>query len=109
MWPIGPSSNWVGDERELGILRAGVEALARGEGAAVWVEGEPGIGKLYLVAQALAAANQWGLDVGWGIADKLTERLPLAVMLVCLEVRRVRLTHGGRMPPTCSVACRSDC
>ena len=87
MWPIGLSSNWVGRERELGILRAGVEALARGEGAAVWVEGEPGIGKSYLVAEALAAANQSGLDVGWGIADKLTERLPLAVMLDCLQVR----------------------
>ena len=66
MWPIGLSSNWVGDERELGILRAGVEALARGEGAAVWVEGEPGIGKSYLVAEALAAANHPGLTSDGG-------------------------------------------
>ncbi len=37
--------------------------------------------------EALAGAGQPGLDVGWGIADKLTERLPLAVMQDCLQVR----------------------
>ncbi len=34
----------------------------------VWVEGEPGIGKSCLVSEALAAANQPGFDVAWGIA-----------------------------------------
>ena len=63
------------------------EALERGEGALVWVEGEPGIGKSALVAEALTAANQPGWDVGWGMADKLTERLPLRVMKDCLQVR----------------------
>ena len=53
----------------------------------VWVEGEPGIGKSSLVAEALAAVSQPGWDVGWGMADTLTERLPLRVMLDCLQVR----------------------
>ena len=53
----------------------------------VWVEGEPGIGKSSLVAEALAAGGVPGWDVGWGIAGKLTERLPLRVMLDCLQVR----------------------
>ncbi len=53
----------------------------------VWVEGEPGIGKSSLVAEALAAGGARGWDVGWGIAGKLTERLPLRVMLDCLQVR----------------------
>jgi DNA-binding CsgD family transcriptional regulator len=87
MWPIGLPPWWVGREQELAILRAGVEALARGEGAVVLVEGEPGIGKSCLVAEALAGADQQGLDVGWGMADTLTERLPLAVMQDCLQVR----------------------
>ena len=87
MWPIGLPPHWVGREQELAILRAGIEALGRGEGTVVWVEGEPGIGKSCLVAKALAAADQLGLDVGWGMADKLTERLPLAVMQDCLQVR----------------------
>ena len=52
----------------------------------VWVEGEPGIGKSALVAEALAVADQPGWDVGWGGADQLT-RLPLRVMRDCLQVR----------------------
>ena len=44
MWPIRPP-HWVGREHELAVVRAASEALGRGEGTAVWVEGEPGIGK----------------------------------------------------------------
>jgi tetratricopeptide (TPR) repeat protein len=87
MWPIGRPPQWVGRTREVAILRACIEALGRGEGAAVWVEGEPGIGKSSLVAEALAEAGDRGWDVGWGMADQLTERLPLRVMLDCLQVR----------------------
>jgi DNA-binding CsgD family transcriptional regulator/tetratricopeptide (TPR) repeat protein len=77
----------VGRARELAIVRAALEALSRGEGAVVWVEGEAGIGKSSLVAEALAAGGDPGWDIGWGIADKLTEGLPLRVMLDCLQVR----------------------
>lgn len=87
MGPIERPPNWVGREQELAILRAGVEAVRRGEGAVVWVEGEAGIGKSSLVAEALATATDPGWEVGWGIAARLTERLPLRVMLDCLEVR----------------------
>jgi DNA-binding CsgD family transcriptional regulator/tetratricopeptide (TPR) repeat protein len=85
MWPNRPLQ-WVGRENELVVLRAAVEALGRGEGTVVWVEGEPGIGKSALVTEALAAAAQPGWDVGWGGADQLT-RLPLRVMQDCLQVR----------------------
>jgi DNA-binding CsgD family transcriptional regulator len=87
MWPIDRPPQWVGRRQELAILRAGVEALRRDEGAVVWVEGEPGIGKSSLVTQALAEAGDPGWDIGWGIADQLTERLPLSVMQDCLRVR----------------------
>ena len=40
MWPIGRPAQWVGREQELAILRAGIEALGRGEGKVIWVEGE---------------------------------------------------------------------
>ena len=56
-------------------------------GTAVWVEGEPGIGKSSLVAEALAGASELGWDIGWGLADELTERMPLSVMQDCLQVR----------------------
>lgn len=55
-------------------------------GSVVWIEGEPGIGKSSLVAEALAA-NDPASEVGWAMADQLTERLPLGVMLDCLRVR----------------------
>jgi len=87
MWTVDPPPQWVGRGQELAVLRAGVEALGRGEGTVVWVEGEPGIGKSSLAAEALAAASAPGWDIGWGIAGKLTERLPLRVMLDCLQVR----------------------
>jgi AAA ATPase domain len=70
MWPIDRPPHWVGRTPELAVLRAGAEALRRGEGAVVWVEGEPGIGKSSLVAEALAEAGDPGWDIGWGVADQ---------------------------------------
>ena len=87
MWPVDVPPRWVDRSRELAALGAGVDALRDGRGSAVWVEGEPGIGKSSLVAQALAAASEPGWDVGWGIADELAERLPLSVFQDCLQVR----------------------
>ena len=87
MWPIDRPPTWVDRSQELATLRAGIEALRQGGGAAVWVEGEPGIGKSSLVGEALAGTSELGWDVGWGIADQLTERLPLSVLQDCLQVR----------------------
>jgi hypothetical protein len=87
MWPIGRPPQWVGRRQELATLHAGIEALWRDEGAVVWVEGEPGIGKSSLVAEALVGANEPGWEIGWGLADRLTERMPLSVMQDCLQVR----------------------
>jgi len=87
MWPFDRPPEWVGRGQELATFRAAVEALRRGEGAVVWVEGEPGIGKSSLVAEGLAVASDLGWDIGWGVADQLTERLPLRVVLDCLQVR----------------------
>jgi hypothetical protein len=60
MWPISRTAHWVGRRQELTALHAGAEALRRGEGTVIWVEGEPGIGKSSLVAQALAEAGEPG-------------------------------------------------
>ena len=87
MWPVDVPLRWVDRSQELATLGAGVNALRDGRGSAVWVEGEPGIGKSSLVAQALAAVSELGWDVGWGIADELAERLPLSVIQDCLQVR----------------------
>jgi DNA-binding CsgD family transcriptional regulator len=86
MLPIRPSQ-WVGRRAELAVLRTALETLDRGQGAIVWVEGEPGIGKSSLVTEALAVAGKPALEVGWGGADQLSGRLPLRVMQDCLQVR----------------------
>src|SRR5579864_1628866 len=87
MWPVDSPPRWVDRSQELATLRAGVEALRQGGSAAVWVEGEPGIGKSSLVVEALAGGSEPGWDTGWGFADQLTERMPLSVMQDCLQVR----------------------
>ncbi len=99
MWPIDRPPQWVGRGQELATLRAGVEALRRDEGAVVWVEGEPGIGKSSLVVEALAGMSELGWDIGWGFADQLTERMPLSVMADCLQVR-----PGSPDPPRAHAA-----
>ena len=88
MWPIDRPPQWVGRQHELAAVRSAIDGLRRGEGAVVWIEGEPGIGKSSLVAEALAAVGDLGWDIGWGTAGQLRERLPLRVMLDCLQVRR---------------------
>jgi DNA-binding CsgD family transcriptional regulator len=101
MWPVDSPPRWVDRSQELATLRAGVEALRQGGGAAVWVEGAPGIGKSSLVVEALAGTSELGWDIGWGIADQLTERMPLSVMQDCLQVRPgspdPRRAHAARL------------
>ena len=87
MWSIDRPPRWVGRRPELAVFRAAIDAFGRGEGAVIWVEGEPGIGKSSLVAEGLATADDLGWDIGWGTAGQLRERLPLRVMLDCLQVR----------------------
>src|SRR5580692_3368312 len=101
MWPVDRPPQWVDRSQELATLRAGVDTLRQGGGMAVWVEGEPGIGKSSLVAEALAGTSELGWDIGWGIADQLTERLPLSVIQDCLQVRvsspDPRRAHAARL------------
>jgi hypothetical protein len=60
MWSIDRPPQWVGRAQELAIVGASVEAFARGEGAVVWIEGEPGIGKSSLVAEAATRGGTSG-------------------------------------------------
>ncbi|MFD9099298.1 helix-turn-helix transcriptional regulator [Streptomyces collinus] len=76
----------VGRSRDVSLLSSLVTHVSEGAGAAVWVEGEPGIGKSSLVATALADAEQRGCFVHWASADEFSVRAPLRVMLSCLDV-----------------------
>ncbi|MFF0311322.1 AAA family ATPase [Streptosporangium sp. NPDC004379] len=54
------------------------------------VEGEPGIGKSLLLAEAAAAAAARGTDVAAGRADELERMMPLAPLLSALEEATTR-------------------
>jgi DNA-binding CsgD family transcriptional regulator/transcriptional regulator with XRE-family HTH domain len=76
----------VGRDDEAALLRQAVAELAAGRGRAVWVEGEPGIGKSALLAAGLARAALRGCRVLWAAADESLARFPLWVLLECLQV-----------------------
>jgi len=76
----------VGRRAELGLLHDAVDALAAGRGGAVWIDGEPGIGKSALVTDGLGRARRAGFQVGSALADELTMRFPLRAVLDCLGI-----------------------
>ncbi|WP_026284564.1 BTAD domain-containing putative transcriptional regulator [Salinispora arenicola] len=77
----------VGRDDELERLRLLVRAAATGQGSAVWIEGEPGIGKSALLTAAVADADSLGCQIAWGAADEREQRLPLQVMRRALGVQ----------------------
>jgi DNA-binding SARP family transcriptional activator len=91
---------FVGRNQELDELSAAVAALAEGKGQAVWLEGEPGIGKSELLTAGLAGLDDADVEVCWGAGDELAQRFTLRVIRECLAVapesadpRRARLAE----------------
>ncbi|MFC0108373.1 BTAD domain-containing putative transcriptional regulator [Kibdelosporangium aridum] len=83
--PARPSrpTAFVGRERELGVLRARLDALGQGRGGTVWVEGGPGTGKSALLATAFADT---GVQVVWGSPqDAATVSGPAVVVVDDLQ------------------------
>ncbi|TQM84963.1 transcriptional regulator [Saccharothrix saharensis] len=96
---------FVGRDDEVDVLRAAVADLVAGRGGAVWVGGEPGIGKSALLATGLSGAVDAGCRVAWAAGDEFGPRTPLRVLLDCLDVtessddpRRVALAQALRGP-----------
>ncbi|MCY1137507.1 BTAD domain-containing putative transcriptional regulator [Actinoplanes sp. Pm04-4] len=90
--------SWVGRVAEIDHLRGLVRAVAAGAGGAVWISGEPGIGKTELLTHAFADAARFGCRVAWGAADQLGSRVPLQVLSRALGLetasRRPQETEG---------------
>jgi DNA-binding SARP family transcriptional activator/tetratricopeptide (TPR) repeat protein len=85
--------DWFGRETEIDYLRGLVRQLPSGAGDAVWIEGEPGIGKTELLTHAFADAARCGCRVAWGAADQLGSRVPLQVLS-----RALGLESASRRP-----------
>ena len=82
-----------GREAEIDHLRGLVRQVAQGSGSAVWIEGEPGIGKTELLTHAFADAARCGCRVAWGAADQVGSRVPLQVLS-----RALGLESASRRP-----------
>ncbi|WP_086733030.1 helix-turn-helix transcriptional regulator [Streptomyces glaucescens] len=79
-----------GREAELGELEALIVSVARtGSAALALVQGEPGIGKTTLLAEAVTEAAAAGFSVGVGKADELHHIVPLSSLAACV-------LHGDR-------------
>src|SRR5204862_6217486 len=82
----GAGAGPVGRTAEVRRLRALVDDLAAGSGAAVWVEGATGIGKTTVLTAGLASAVEAGCQVAWGTAEDLDRFVPLRVVARALKV-----------------------
>lgn len=74
----------IGREAELDLLGGLVEQFGEGTGGAVWVGGDPGIGKSTLIAEVLARAQGHGCQVCWATAHEQSPVFPLHVLLEAL-------------------------
>ena len=77
----------IGRNEELARLIGCLRDVAGGQGRAVLIEGEPGIGKSALVRAACVEAASRGCQVFWGAGDELGQTLPLLPLLDALRIR----------------------
>ncbi|MEV8504206.1 BTAD domain-containing putative transcriptional regulator [Actinoplanes sp. NPDC051475] len=75
----------IGRDAELASLRQAVIAVAGGRGRSIRVVGPPGMGKSALLTVALRGDVPRGCRTGWGVGDELARRMPLGVLLECME------------------------
>jgi predicted ATPase/DNA-binding CsgD family transcriptional regulator len=85
---LAQAGKLIGRGSELAVLGDLMRGVAAGQGRAVLIEGEPGIGKSTLVRAALAEAADLGCQVFWGAGDELGQALPLLPLLDGLQVRQ---------------------
>ena len=78
----------VGRAFELDVLRGVVEGAATGPARIVLLEGEAGIGKSRLIAEALALASGRGFRVFSGACDEVERDTPLRALKEALDVER---------------------
>jgi DNA-binding SARP family transcriptional activator len=82
--PPGDSA-LIGREAQVRQLRRAVADLPAGRGRSIRIEGTPGMGKSELLNVAMRDATPPGGRIGWGAGDELAQRMPLGVLLECVE------------------------
>ncbi|PKW18089.1 ATP-binding protein [Saccharopolyspora spinosa] len=76
----------VDRDNEVRRLKDTVRQVVQGRGAAVWIDGEAGIGKSAVLAAGLASAEELGCQVFRATADEFAHRCELRVLLDCLGI-----------------------
>src|SRR6266481_4525903 len=66
MVDIATPTNFVGRDREMALLRGGVDEAHAGRGRFVLLAGEPGIGKTRTAEEVATYARERGMQVLWG-------------------------------------------
>ncbi|MFJ1561488.1 helix-turn-helix transcriptional regulator [Streptomyces mirabilis] len=80
MEPHTAQATLVGREAESAQLGGLIQDVSAGLGRAVWVEGDPGIGKTSLVTSVLQQAAGSGCRTAWAAADEFQLLSPLRVL-----------------------------
>jgi len=85
--PAGPAEplTLIGRDAETRLLRRALLDVAAGQGRSIRIEGTPGMGKSALLTAALRTKLPPGCRAGWGVGDELAQRMPLGVLLECVE------------------------
>src|SRR3954470_12727681 len=102
-----------GRDAELAAIRVQLDRVRSGAGAAVLVEGEPGMGKSRLLAESARIARRLGFRVGTGVAEPNTRAVELAPLMTALFdgpdplLNRPTYTIFGRSPSSGTGCCRS--
>ena len=78
------SPNVVGRDTEITRLRGLVQQAVRGQGRAVLLEGEPGVGKSVLLDVVATECGQLGMRILRGAAEEMEQRVPFAAVGSCL-------------------------
>ena len=90
-----PAGRIRGREAEMRAICAALDDAASGRPAIVLVEGEAGIGKSPLLAEAYAAARERGLQIATGQAEELEQSRPFGIMAAVFGCARSAPTPRG--------------
>ncbi|WP_460347276.1 helix-turn-helix transcriptional regulator [Actinoallomurus acanthiterrae] len=98
---LGRSSRrgWRGRDREWQVLAGPLRAAVSGRGGVLLVEGESGVGKSRLLAEAVEAAAGLGFVLARGMADESARLAPLKPLMSAFgESTQTLLASRGMMP-----------
>ena len=85
---VAPALRIRGRAAEIAVLSDALDRAASGRSAVVLIEGEAGVGKTRLLAEALADARARGMQVAAGRAEELEQTRPFGLVVSAFECAR---------------------